>query len=148
MVHKIIGKGEGVAKIGIHKTYNHDLWEQIIKIGRKKESASRGVANKFDSNDIKTIVATMEWFNASDIWIKQTVFDLTSPRYRLFDWLAMCVMGRNDDNRELNNESLKVLVHSYLKVKGDPKKFIEDLRYTDYEIDRSWEKIQIDVEEK
>jgi len=154
MVHKvtfIVGEGSGLTvttRKGIHKTYNHDIWKQVMTLGEKKEPTSRGIENKFDVNDLTTIIATMDYFNASENWKKQTFWDLNVAKYRLFDWLAMCVMGRNDDNRELNNEALKVLVHSYLKSEGDPKKFIEDLRYTDYDVDRSWEKIQIDVEEK
>jgi len=151
MVHQVKKNNEENTTMGIHKTsgqktYNKELWDEIIKTGRKKEPSSKGIANKFDDNDIKTIVATMEFFGASDIWIRQTVFDLKTPKYRLFDWLGMCVMSRNDDAREQNNQALKVLVHSYLKTGGDPDKFIQDLRESDYQIDESWEKIKIDVE--
>jgi hypothetical protein len=148
MVHKTMAGMTATTKKGIHKTYNHELWEQIMKIGKKQEPTSKGIENKFDENDITTIIASMDFFNASEIWERQTYWDLMNAKYRLFDWLAMCVMSRNDDDRELNNQALKVLVHSYLKVNGDPKKFIEDLRYTDYDVDRSWEKIEIDVEAK
>jgi hypothetical protein len=154
MVHKatiIVGEGTGLtatSRKGIHKTYNHDLWTKVMEIGEKQEPASKGITNHFNEGDVTTIIATMDYFNASDIWKKQTYWDLMTAKYRLFDWLAMCVMGRNDDDRETNNQALKVLVHSYLKSKGDPKKFIEDLRYTDYDVDHSWEKLDIDVEEK
>ncbi|MEM4271387.1 MAG: hypothetical protein QXO70_04835 [Candidatus Pacearchaeota archaeon] len=151
MTHKISKKENNenlnnAHKGGIHKTYNYKLWEQIIELGKKNEPASKGITNKFSDDDIMTIIGTMEFFGATDIWIKQTIWDLKVAKYRLFDWLAMCVMSRNDDNREVNNESLKVLVHSYLKVGGDPKKFIQDLRETDYQLDESWKKIKIDVE--
>ena len=53
-------------------------------------------------------------------------------------------MSRNDDNREQNNVGLKVLVHSFIKSGYDEKKTIADLRYTDYQIDTSWEKIEIE----
>jgi len=57
----------------------------------------------------------------------------------------MNVMSRNDDDRKRNNVPLSVLVHSYLKVDGIPEGFIQDLRETDYQIDTSWEEIQIDL---
>ena len=151
MVHQLQKNESEKNKMGIHKTssqktYNKELWDEILKIGRKKES--KGITNNFDDNDIETILATMEFFGASDIWIRQSHWDLKNAKYRLFDWLGMCVMSRNDDAREQNNQALKVLVHSYLKTGGEPKKFIEDLRESDYQIDESWEKVKIDVEVK
>ena len=46
--------------------------------------------------------------------------------------------------REGNRPALKVLTYSYLKSKGDIKKFIQDLRETDYQIDTSWEKLEVE----
>lgn len=125
--------------------YNKQLWEQIMKLGREKEPRSQGITNKLDEPAIKTVLATLDYFNASEIFMKQTIFDLYGPpKYRVFDWLAMNVMSRNDDDRVQNNVPLKVLVHSYLKSEGDPEKFIDDLRVTDYDVDRSWQDINID----
>ena len=56
----------------------------------------------------------------------------------------MNVMSRNDDDRQTNNVPLKVLVHSYLKTGGVPERFVADLRESDYQIDTSWEDIEID----
>ena len=127
------------------KKYNKDLWNEIIEIGKKKEPERLGIANKLERIDVETIVATIEFFGATDIWIKQTYYDLTIPKYRIFDYLAMSLMSRNDDNRQQNESGLKVLIHSYLKAKGNVKDFIADLRESDYDVDYSWEKIQIDV---
>ena len=102
-----------------------DIWSHLVSKGREIEKGY--VANKFVTDDIRTILATMEFFGASEIWLKQTYYDLTIPKYRLFDWLAMCVMGRNDDARETNNVALRVLVYSWLKVDGDPEKFIQEI---------------------
>jgi len=129
------------------KSYNKKLWQQIIDIGRKQEPESKGIANKLERVDVETIVATAEYFGATDIWLQQIQYDLLVPKYRIFDWLAMCVMSRNDDNREINNTALQVLVNSYLKSNGNIKDFIADLRESDYDVDHSWEKIEIDVEE-
>jgi hypothetical protein len=130
-------------------SYNKQLWEQIMEIGRKKEPREKGIANKLDQYDIETILTTMDFFGADEYFIKQTVFDLYGPpKYRVFDWLAMNVMSRNDSDREGNNVALQVLVHSYMKAEGDPEKFIEDLRVSDYQLDTSWEDIQIDLPEE
>ena len=120
---------------------NKDLWTSVMALGRKNE---KGVANKFNKDDIDTILATMEYFGATDNWLKQTFFDLQLAKYKLYDWLAMCIMSRNNDDRDTNNTPLRVLCHSYLKVDGDIKKFISDLRETDYDMITDWEKIVID----
>ena len=125
--------------------YNKEIWNEIIEIGKKKEPSSKGIANKFNQDDVNTIVATMDFFGATDVWLQQTYYDLTKPKYRLFDWLAMCLMSRNDDDRKQNESALKVLIHVYLKVKGDPIKFIENLRKNDYQVDTAWEKVVIDI---
>jgi hypothetical protein len=129
----------------IYVGYKKQLWEQIMALGREKEPRSKGITNNLDRYDVETILGTMDFFGASEYFMKQTVFDLYGPpKYRVFDWLAMNVMSRNDDDRQANNVPLKVLVHSYLKAEGDPEKFIEDLRLTDYELDLSWQDIKID----
>ncbi len=117
------------------------LWGFVVEKGREIESGYQ--ANKFDKDDVTTIIATMEFFNVTDVWLKQTYYDLTIPKYRLFDWLGMCVMSRNDDDRKQNENALKVLVYSWLKVGGNPKLFIADLRESDYDVDESWKKVEV-----
>jgi hypothetical protein len=125
--------------------YNKKLWNQIMDIGRQKEPRSLGITNKLDEYDVETILAAMDFFGANNIWMKQTAFDLYGPpKYRVFDWLAMNVMSRNDDNRQANDVPLKVLVYFYLRSEGDFERFIADLRESDYQLDTSWEDIVID----
>jgi hypothetical protein len=102
----------------------------------------RGVANTLDKNDVTTIIATAEFFGAEMSDLQQIYFDLTIPRYRVFDWLGMCVMGRINCK-----PAVKVFAHSFLKVNGDTQKFIEDLRVTDYQWDTEWEKIELEQEQ-
>lgn len=129
------------------KSYNKVLWQEIVTTGKKRESVkTTGGYNHLADDEVDTIVATMEFFGATDIFMRQTVSDLKGiARFRVFDWLAMNVMGRNDDDRRQNEQALKVLVHAWKKADGDVKGFIRNLRVDDYEIDRSWEKIKIDV---
>ena len=125
--------------------YNKKLWQQVMDLGRQKEPRSQGITNKLDAYSVETILAVENFFGASENFMKQTAFDLYGPpKYRIYDWLAMNIMGRNDDDRERNNAALKVLVHSYLKSEGDPEKFIDDLRVSDYEVDLDWQNIEID----
>jgi hypothetical protein len=126
--------------------YNGELWDEIIKNGRKNDE-HKDIANILTKEDVKTIVATAEFFDASDIWLRQIFYDLMIPKFRVFDWLAMCIMGRNDDERKRNNTALKVFVYAFRSANYVPSKFIDNLRRNDYDVIRDWEKVQIDLEE-
>lgn len=124
--------------------YNKELWKQVIELGKKNE---KGIINQLNRDDVSTIIATMEFFGSTVVWMQQTIFDLTTPKFKVYDWLGMCIMSRNNDERKFNNVALKVLINAYLKAEGNIKKFVENLRVEDYDINREWERIKIDIEE-
>jgi uncharacterized ubiquitin-like protein YukD len=124
MIHILINK----------ENYMTETWDKIMSL-RTKDTRHKGVANTLTDDEIETIIATMDFFGAD---YRQTVFDLKVARYRVFDWLAMAVQGR-----ESNQSAIKVLAHSFIKVGGDINAFVDDLRVTDYDIDHSWEKIEL-----
>jgi len=113
-------------------------WDRLLNY-RDKESRVNGVMNTITNDELVTILATAEFFGAQTWELKQISFDLSTARYRLFDWLAMTVNGRIE-----TAAVKKVLIYSYIKSKGDVDKFIADLRASDYDIDRSWERIKLD----
>ena len=125
-------------------TYNKELWEELVTEGEKNQSNKE--INVLNKDDIISIVSTMHFFESSEIWTRQTMFDLSIAKFRVFDWLAMCVMSRNDDNREQNNVALQILIYAFQKANYNEKKFIENLRYNDYDIIREWENIIIDID--
>jgi hypothetical protein len=122
--------------------HNIELWNEITLEGVKNQSHKE--INILGTWDYNTIIATMEYMGASDNWMKQTLFDLKIAKYRVFDWLAMCIMSRNDDSRTLNNTALKVLVYAFKQANYDERKFVENLQICDYECDRKWDKINIE----
>jgi len=123
---------------------NAILWNKMLEEGRKVMPAEKGLANSLTKEDLATVIGTMEFFGATTTWMKQTVFDLTVAQFRIFDWLAMCIMSRNNDNRKQNEEALKVLVHSFIKSEYIEKDFILDLQTTDYDIDKSYKTIDVE----
>ena len=141
-INKFMELTEDQKKEHIKKLSPKELWHLVLAIGRKQEPESKGITNHFNRDDVTTIIANMEFFGATDIWMRQTIFDLMTPKFRLFDFLGMCIMSRNDDNRKQNNLPLKVLIWAYLKMNGVPEKFIEDLRVIDYQIDGSYNCVQ------
>ena len=123
---------------------NVTLWNDIIENGKAHQSHPE--TNVLSNEDTRTIIATMDFFGASSGWIQLTRFDLLVAKYRVFDWLGMCIMGRNS-GRE-NNTALKVLVHAFITAKYDEKKFIENLRRVDYDVVTDWEKIEINTSDE
>ena len=116
---------------------NNKLWNDLIKNGKKNQSHK--LTNVLNSDDVTVILATMDFFGADATDLQQTKFDLTLPRYRVFDWLAM---GLGDRIR--NKTALKVLIHAFITASYNEKKFIDMLRVCDYQIDTEWERVEID----
>ena len=113
-------------------------WDKVIEL-KNKDDMKKGVANTLEEHDINTILATAEFFGAEKWELRQIYFDLVVARYRVFDWLGMAIQGRLE-----NKLAVKVFVHSFLKCGGVTSKFIQDLRETDYEIDNTWQDIELD----
>lgn len=112
-------------------------WEQVMackKAGKIRTDNNEPIANDLDKDELNTIMATVDYFGGS---VEMTYWDLTKARYRLFDWIAMCVMG----NRINSESACKVLAYAFLDAKGDVDKFIENLRSHDYDLEREWEKV-------
>lgn len=120
---------------------NKETWHKVMAC-KKADNRHQGVANTLTEDEIATICATFEFFGAELTTMQQIYYDLTAPRYRVFDWLAMMVMGRTDDDT-FSEAGTKVMVHSLLKCNGNIDQFINDLRVTDYDIDHSWESVEL-----
>jgi hypothetical protein len=108
-------------------------WDKVMAM-KSKDTRHKGVANTLTNDELQPILGTIDFFGDN---YQQDIFDLKIARYRVFDWLAMRVQGRGAPI------STKVLVHSFLKVDGDIDKWIDDLRTTDYDLDHSWEGIEL-----
>jgi hypothetical protein len=118
---------------------NHTVWLAVMALeDAGKDETYDTYANILNRDDFETVLATADFFGASRTDLQQIYMDLSFPRYRVFDWLAMCVNGRIE-----SKDATKVFVYSFIKSGGVPSKFIEDLQVTDYDIDRRWEKIQL-----
>lgn len=112
-------------------------WDKVMSM-KPNDTRHEGVANTLTLDELETILGTVDYFGGS---VSQARFDLRIARYRVFDFLAMCVMGDRIDS----SDATKVLVHSFLKVDGDIDKWIEDLQTVDYDMDNSWKEINLDA---
>ena len=112
-------------------------WDRVMA-QKPKDTRSRGCANNLTRDELETLVATVDFFGGS---VQQAMFDLSMARYRVFDWLAMAVMG----GRIGSQSATKVLVYSFLKAEGDIDKFIQDLRVSDYQVQTEWKEISLEA---
>jgi hypothetical protein len=123
---------------------NNELWSQIIREGKKNQSNPE--QNVLSPDDVNIVLGTMDFFSASHGWLGLTLFDLNTAKYKVFDWLGMCIMGRNDEDRKNNNTALQVLVHAFITADYKEEKFIENLRTIDYQVVTDWQEINIEGE--
>ncbi len=117
-----------------------NIWLQIMNLkdnGRKE--TTDGICNTLSRDDLNTILATADFFGATETDMALIYTDLTFAKYRVFDWLAMGVGGRIQ-----NKDVAKVFAYSFIKVNGVPSKFIEDLQTTDYDVFDDWKEIILD----
>ena len=112
-----------------------ETWDQVVAL-KAKDTRHKGVANTLTDDELQTIIGTIDFFGGMT---QQALFDLKVARYRVFDFLGMCVMG----DRISSEDATKVLVHSFIKADGDINAWIDDLRVTDYDIIHDWEKVEL-----
>lgn len=112
-------------------------WDKVMSL-KNKDDMKKGIANTLQDHDIETILATADFFGAEKRDLQQIYFDLKMARFRIFDWLAMAIQGRLD-----NKSAVKVFAYSFIKSNGVTSKFIEDLQITDYDIDNTWQEIEL-----
>ncbi len=117
----------------------NDTWHKVMSFKEAGKSEAEGLANILDDDDLNTICGTIDFFGGD---YRQDIWDLRTAKYRVFDWLAMRVQGRHSGS-EADKEATKVLVYSFIKSGGVPSKFIQDLRETDYDIDKSYNDIEL-----
>lgn len=113
-----------------------EAWEKVMEHGRKLE---RGTIHQLSDTDLLSIFGTADFWDVNDKFLKQVVFDLESPKYKIYDWLAMLLNGRirgyGDADRDIEQAKLFVrcVVDSYLKAK-DIRDFVHNMQTIDYQI--------------
>lgn len=110
-------------------------WDKVMAL-KSKDTRHKGVANNLTMDDLQCVYGTVDYFGGS---VRQAQFDMQLARYRVFDWLAMCVMGDRIDS----TDATKVLVYSFLKVDGNVNNWLRDLQSTDYDMDSAWQEIEL-----
>jgi hypothetical protein len=73
--------------------YDSKLWIDVIETGKQIE---KGDCHTLPDPFVHSIVATMDYFGISEPQMKQVFFDLKVAKYKIWDWLGMCLTGRLD----------------------------------------------------
>ena len=77
----------------MNQEYDTELWEDVVKTGKKLE---RGITHKLSNPFIDTIISTLEYYGATSSQLEQVQVDLLIAKYKIWDWLGMCLSGRLD----------------------------------------------------
>jgi hypothetical protein len=112
-----------------------ETWDKVVAL-KKNDTRHKGYANNLTDDELICILGTVDYFGGS---VAQAKFDMRAARYRVFDFLGMCVMG----DRVSSVDATKVMVNAFLKADGDIDKWIADLRETDYDMNREWESLEL-----
>jgi hypothetical protein len=126
-----------------------------------KRHADDGITNDLSGEEVDAILAIYKQFGASSRMLVGIANSLgtedylkslygmapfSAPRYRVFDWLTQMIATDSDKLRESGAETgTKVMVHAFLSAGGDVDRFIQNLRASDYESDRSWEAVDLEA---
>jgi len=125
--------------------YDVKLWDAVMLKGKKQE---KGITHNLTHDEVETIVATAMALGSHENFVKQAYWDLTVAKYKLFDWIAMLVQGRNKGYGELKGTSEEAAqekftkIMAYLYITKTIPELIEDLRYVDYELNRPFEELK------
>ena len=75
-----------------------DLHETVMKLGQERET---GTTHELSEDQLRTVLATADFFT-QDGYTDQVKFDLVNARYKIYDWIAMLLDGRDGREREAN----------------------------------------------
>ncbi len=113
-----------------------ELWKAVIATGLTKE---KGTRNYLCPSDVRTVLGTLEYFGLERQMLAQVHWDLSVPRYRVFDWLGMALQGRyrrKQDPIQEDNENIFVALTNVYLGTNYTTQWVDYLRYMDLELDR------------
>lgn len=74
--------------------YDKELWKKLMQVGLKLESNTKNLEHELPAPFVETILGTLSIYGADGKIIDRMIHDLTVAKYRIFDWLGMCLTGR------------------------------------------------------
>ena len=73
--------------------YDEKLWRELVEVGKTLE---KGTTHPLPKPFVGTVIATLDYFGATEQELAMTKFDLLAAKYKIWDWLGMCLTGRID----------------------------------------------------
>jgi hypothetical protein len=118
------------------------LWKEVMEKGRKQE---KGIANILNEDELTTIVATAEDFWCNPNFIRQIAWDLSTAKYKLYDWIGMLLSDRykgyGETPTELKNAEKFTRVIAELYAQYSIPEMITILRVVDLTSESMQEKL-------
>jgi hypothetical protein len=118
------------------------LWKEVVEKGRKQE---KGTINRLNEDELTTIVATADAFRCNPKFISQIAWDLSTAKYKLYDWIGMLLSDRykgyGETPTELKNAERFTRVIAELYAQYSIPEMITILREIDFDIPAYTEKL-------
>lgn len=103
-----------------------ELWKIVMEKGRQRETKT---THELSEDQLTTVLASTDFF-VQDGSMGQVYFDLAIARYKIYDWIAMLLDGRDNGHDRLT----QVMTSAYLRS-NDIEGFIHNLQDHDYQIE-------------
>lgn len=93
------------------QSFDQNLWEKLVATGKKLErKQTHGLHDVF----VETVLATLDYYDASEEQLKLAGFDLYTAKYKIWDWLGMCLTGRLGKEKDLVYSCIENMARLYI----------------------------------
>ena len=89
--------------------YDKELHSKLLTCGR---SIEKNTTHSLEKPFVETIYETLSYFGCTKGQLGLVAFDLSTAKYKIFDWLGMAYTGRIDDP---NDESASISAHNIIE---------------------------------
>lgn len=94
--------------------YNQQLHSKLLEVGRELEKTQ---THQLEKPFIESIIATLEYFGATQSQLGLVSFDLNQAKYKIWDWLGMAYSGRIEDpSDELATKKVHECIENMVKI--------------------------------
>jgi len=118
------------------------LWKEVMEKGERQE---KGTINRLNEDELTTIVATADAFRCNPNFIRQIAWDLSTAKYKLYDWIGMLLSDRykgyDETPTELKNAERFTRTMAELYAQYSIPEMITILREIDFDIPAFREKL-------
>jgi len=94
--------------------YDKKLHSKLLVCGR---SIEKSTCHKLEKPFVETILGTLSYYGCTKNQLGLVAFDLSTAKYKIWDWLGMAYTGRIDDpNDEIASKQAHTTIEKLIKL--------------------------------